>query len=374
MAVFAAMMAFSVGLAAMAASAGAGNGPGGSQGPEQNRYQAMERAEECNMFARSNQSGDQFSGKYMMFRYGNNTIEDYRVGGLQQQLFSRVGPDPFNFSGTGSDGALAYVNGTAARFMACNNPSSALQFQKTGEAQVRLTFDLAAGLGAQKMNGSQNLRITGQVEAVLAVENGQSAVNGSQIEVIFGPGNGSATVRAKTQTQAETSFRLQEKVASGRLAGEMDVVAVNGSHTECALAYNHSTSMTVKNAGQGRVALAVKAEYSEGKLFRIGLDRETAGAGSARELECRLDGKAMKRLSVQELERLQEQKSAQAAYCVEFGDRGCDVLAYVPHFSEHELSVEKVAPAGDRTVGGFELALAAMAFCIALVVAVGRRA
>jgi len=154
----------------------------------------------------------------------------------------------------------------------------------------------------------------------------------------------------------------------------MDVVAVNGSHTECALAYNHSTSMTVKNAGQGRVALAVKAEYSEGKLFRIGLDRDTAGTGSAKELQCRLDGKAMKRVSVQELERLQEQKSAQAAFCVEFGDKGCDVLAYVPHFSEHELVLEKVTPAGTENVPGFEAVLAALALGISAIAAVGRRA
>lgn len=368
------MMAFSMGLAAAAASAGAGNGPGAGPNQEQERNQAMSQAEECNMFARTNQSGNEFSGKYMMFKYGNGTIEDYRVGGSQLRLFASVGPDSFNFSGSGADGPVAYVNGTAARFTAYNNPSSALQFQKTGDALVKLSFELGAGLAAQKVNGSQNIRIGGPVEAMLVVENGNCTVNGSHIEVSFGPGNGSATVRVKTQTRAEASLQIQEKVASGRLAGEMDVVAVNGSHTECALAYNHSTGMAVKNAGRGKVSLAVKAEYSEGKLFRIGMDRDTAGTGSANELQCKLDGKAMKRVSVQELERLQEQRSTQAAYCVEFGEKGCDVLAYVPHFSEHELTVEKVVPANTQAAGGFELAVMALALGIALVVAVGRRA
>lgn len=374
MAAFALMMAFSMGLAAVAASAGAGNGPGGGTNQEQERSQAMSRAEECNMFARTNQSGNEFSGKYMMFRYGNGTIEDYRVGGSQLRLFSRVGSDPFNFSGSGADGPVAYVNGTAARFMAHNSPSSALQFQKAGGEEVRLRFELAAGLAAQKMNGSQNVLITGSPEAVLVVENGNCTVNGSKIEVALGAGNGSATVRVRSQTQTESRLQLQEKVASGRLAGEIDVVAVNNSHTESAVGYDHSTGMMVKNAGKGKVTLAVRAEYSEGKLFRIGLDRDTAGAGSAKELQCRLDGQAMKRVSVQELERLQEQKSSQAAYCVEFGEKGCDVLAYVPHFSEHELTLEKVTPAGTQAVGGFELALAALALGIAAVAAVRRKA
>jgi len=377
MAVFALMMVFSIGLAAMATQAGSGNGPGGGQGPEQDRNQAMARAEECGMFGSTSQSGGGFSGKYMQFKYANGTIEDYRVGDSQLRLFSSVGPEPFDFSGTGASGAVAYINGTAARFEAHNNPSSAMQFIKTGDAEVRLRFELAPGLGTQSVNGSQNIRITGSPEAVLVVENGNCTVNGSRIEVVFGAGDGSATVRAMTETQTESWLQLQDMVASGRLAGEIDIVAVNRSHTESSVGYNHSTSMTVKNVGAGKLTLAVQAEYSEGKFFRIGLDRDTAGTGSAKELQCRLDGEAMKRVSVQELERLQEQKSAHAAYCVEFGEKGCDVLAYVPHFSEHELTLEKATPAGTQTASGFEMALAVLVagiVAIVLVVAVGRRA
>jgi len=377
MAVFGLMMAFSMGLATVIASAGGGNGPGGGSNPEQERNQAMARAEECGMFAKMAQSGGNFSGKYMNFRYANDTIVDYRVGGSQQRLFSSVGPEPFNFSGFGTDGAVAYVNGTAAMFKAHNNPSTALQCVKTGDAQVKLCFELAPGLGTQPVNGSHNIRITGSPEAVLVVENGNCTVNGSRIEVAFGPGDGSATVRAMTETRTESRLQLQDMVASGRLAGEIDIVAVNNSHTESSVGYNHSTSMTVRNAGKGKVTLAVKAEYSEGKLFRIGMDRDTTGTGSASELQARLDGKSMKRVSVQELERLQVQKSAQAAYCVEFNDRGCDILAYIPHFSEHELTVEKVTSAGTQTASGFEMALAVLVaaiVAIVLVVAVGRRA
>lgn len=370
------MISLSFGMAGVAAAEGPGGGPGDSQNQEQERAQAMAQAEECNMFAETNQAGNEFSGKYLMFRHANGTIEDYRVGGSQVQLFASVGPDPFNFSDSGADGAVAYVNGTAARFMAHNNPSSALQFRKTGGAEVRLRFELSAGLSAQVMNGSRNVMISGPVEAVVVVENGNCTVNGSRIEVALGAGDGMATVRTRTQTQSESRLQLQEKVASGGLAGEIDVVAVNGTHTQSAVGYAHSTSMMVKSAGQGKVALSVRAEYSEGKLFRIGLDRDTAGTGSAKELRCRLDGQQMKRVSVQELERLREQRSTQAAWCVEFGDRGCDILAYVPHFSEHELSVEKVAPAGDQAMPGFELALAILviAWVLALFVAFRRRA
>jgi len=376
LAALAVVIALSFGLAGAAAAAGSGGGPGGSRNQEQERARAMDQAEECNMFGQTNQKGNEFSGKYMMFRHTNGTIEDYRVGGSQLQLFASVGPDPFNFSGSGADGAVAYVNGTAARFMAHNNPSSALQFQKSGGAEVRLRFELAAGFTARHMNGSQNVLISGPVEAVLVVENGNCTQNGSHVEVALRAGDGMATVRTRAQTQSEERLRLQEKVGTGSLAGEIDVVAVNGTHTESALGYAHSTSLVVKNAGKGKVTLAVRAEYSEGKLFRIGLDRDTAGTGSADELRCRLDGQPMKRVSVQELERLQNEKSAQAAYCAEFGDRGCDVLAYVPHFSEHELALEKAARPGTQTTPGFELALVILVIAWALVVfvAIRRRA
>lgn len=371
--VFAGFVVVVLALGAAAAS-GPGNGPGpGGPGQDPAGNALMNRAQELNMFGQILLNETSFSGRYIGFSVEDGAILNYTVQDSGTVLFEFVALEPFCCTGWSASGAVARINGSTAVIMAHNNPAAVLHITKMQGANMSARLTLGAGMTAVKHNSTGNIRISGALEAVVLVGGADSEINGSELLVSFGQSAGSLTVRVQPSGEQGLRLRAHEMAREGRLGGELDMVGANGSHMESSWGYAHSTSMTVKAAGSGKMKVVVRAEYAEGMIFRIGIDRETMGVKEAKQLRASLDGKTMKRVSAEELVRHQLEKRERAAYCVEVGERSCEVLAYIPHFSEHELSVEKITEPPASGIGGFEALFIIAALCGAGAVALWRR-
>jgi len=333
----------------------------------------MNRAQECNMFGQFTVTGNSYSGSFVSFSADNGSLRDYSVGLSKSALFTKVSAEPFGLQSSGTSGAVAQVNGSSGRFMVHNNAASMLHFMKTGQGNVTLNFQLSPGLAATPAGNGSCLRIGAGPEAVLVYSDGEATTKGSLVTIIFAGASGSATVRVSPSTVQGMRLQVQQLMQEGAMGGEMDVVVSGGAHAEDSQGFSHSTNMAVRSAGTGKISLTVKAEYSEGKLFRVGMDRTTAGTGSAGELRVMLDGKAMKKVGAGELARLRTERSGEAACAVEFQNMECNVMAYIPHFSEHVLTIEKVDSQQPSSLPGFEAAAFLLAASACLMAASARR-
>ncbi len=372
--VFAGLMVIVLALGAAAAS-GPGNGPGpGDPGQDPARNAVMAKAQECDMFGQMTLNDTSFSGRYVSLELDDGVVSNYTVEDAGAVLFGSVVLEPFCCTGWSASGAVARINGSAATVVAHNNPASVLHIVKEQGSNLTVRLTLGAGLVAEKCNGSDNIRISGALEAIVLVGAAGSEVNGSEVLVEYGPAAGSLTVRVEPEGAQGLRLQAHEMAREGWLGGELDVVGANATYMENSCGYAHSTSMTVKAAGSGKVKVTVRAEHAEGMIFRIGVDRETMGVREAKQLRASLDGETMKRVSAEELVRYKLEMRERAAYCVEVGVRSCEVLAYIPHFSEHELTLEKAAEPPTPGVPGFEVVLVIVSLCgVALVTASRRR-
>ncbi|MEM2900055.1 MAG: hypothetical protein QXT63_04630, partial [Thermoplasmata archaeon] len=324
-------------------AAGPGSGPGGE---EQARVQAMNKAREAIMFAEFSSADGKFSGKYVEFEIIDGKIFNYSVGESKVKVFEKVEVLDFGYSGAYARGAVAQINGTNAKILAHNNPASVLHITKSSSEIRQVNITLSSGISAERLangtNGnSSNLRLTGNVDAVILVGSSVTSVSGNLITINYTQQSCGITIRFKPALSESYREQIQRYAREGRLGGEIDVVASDGQYVEDSQGYEHHAMLSVKSAERKRVCVRVNAEYTEGKLFRIGLDSDTAGTTDGKKLQAKLDGKKMKRVSLEELGQYQEQKRTEAAYCIESNGAGFDVIAYVPHFSEHEIIIEK---------------------------------
>ncbi len=365
------LIAFSS-FASLAIAAGPGSGPGGQ---EQARTQAMTCAGEANMFAQVSFAEGKFTGKYLSFELSDGKILNYTVGESKVKVFESVEVIGFGYSGACANGAVAQINGTDAKILAHNNPPAILHISKASSAASQMNIVLASGISAEKLGNGSNIRLTGGIDAVILVGSSNATILGSAITITFTQQSCAITVRCKPALPESYREQLQKFAREGKMGGEIDVVANGGEHVEDGQGYEHHTAVAVNGAEKGKVRIRISAEYSEGKIFRIGLDSGTAGTTDAKKLQAKLDGEKMKRVSLDELGQYQEQKRTEAAYCIESNGAGCDVLAYVPHFSEHELTIDKISETANSGLPGFEAVVLIAAIGVAaMLFALRRRA
>jgi len=323
---------------------------------------AMARAQECGMFGTVNAVGNDYSGAYVSFEMSNGVIENYTVGEPETLLLERFEVSGFGYTSVQTGGALVTVSGAMGDIYVHNNRPSILHFTKASQAATIVTIVMAPGMTAVKAAGSNNFDISGSVEALAMVGNGTTQINGSVVTVSYASASGSFTMRVDQQSGDGLRAQVQRMTLDGGLAGEMDIVAAQGGSAQDGLCYNATTRMTAEAAGNGTLSLRVQAEYSHGMAFRIGTDYDTIGAKNADAVRAKLDGEKMKRVSAGELVQYQAENRAEAAYCVESSGLGCDVLVYVPHFSEHVVTIESAEASSIP-------ALPAVATVVAIVVA-----
>jgi len=345
----------------------------GSGGEEQARVQAMNRAREANMFAEISYADGKFTGKYIEFEVLDGKITNYTVGEAKTKVFEQIEVADFGYSGEYARGAVVQINGTNSKILAHNNPASLLHITKSSSEIKHVNITLSSGIIAEKVGNGSNLKLSGAVDAVILVGSSVTDVSGNVIRINYTQQSCGITIRFKPGLPEAYREQIQKYAREGRLGGEIDVVANEGQYVEDTQGYEHNAMISVKSMEQNRLRIRVNAEYTEGKLFRIGLDSATAGTTDGKKLQAKLDGSKMKRVSLEELGQYQEQNRNEAAYCVESNGAGFDIIAYVPHFSEHEILIEKSAESA-KGLPGFEVvALVAAIGVAALLLSVRRR-
>ncbi|MDO9518377.1 MAG: hypothetical protein Q7J10_10075 [Methanosarcinaceae archaeon] len=309
-----------------------------------------------------NEGGTSY-GHYVTYTFDESgEIRDFAISG--DAIFDSVKASDFDYSYESLQGAVARYVGTSTLFLLHDNPTATLQVKAMADKTV--TFDLAEGVEAEKMEDSANdtisIKITkGNFEGYLILcrdflaEN--TDISGLDVDITDGTitvelvENSQVMFRATPmepqyfQTQYQYSEGMSymhqimnQEIALGRVGAELTIR--DRGNTSCLL--NHTpVNLQVMEAIQNRVILRVESEMEEGQVVTINLDGKTIDLTNLDRIRLRYDGVALER--ARNIDELFAGGNRPLCYLLQDNDT-VSMAVYIPEFSEHTIIIDLEEP------------------------------
>ncbi len=103
--------------------------------------------------------------------------------------------------------------------------------------------------------------------------------------------------------------------------------------------YQSGIELELDEAEGNKVQLRVRAEYHEGKVVVINIEGNVLRFRNGEGAKVYFDGKQIQQGSINEI---MNAKGEQAKYVGVIGEGGAQFLVYIPHFSEHTITIESL--------------------------------
>lgn len=307
--------------------------------------QYMQNAENAHMFGTFTYDAvtGEVSGRFVEFRMSDDgTISDYTVKHSDSSIkvFDEVYLEAFTPRGTPRvEGAMFQYTGAEAMIMAHNNPSAVLHFTTMNSGDT-VVYVLADGFTATALPESYNVKIQGNGVTAYLI-NGNSNISIENNTVTVGFESASESVFRLTPVEGPVGQtnqnKVTEKIQEGKIIAEVSVSVYNGEHGVDAVTYGRDVQTQVQNAEINRVEIKVSAESQEGKCVVINVDKETMSLSTDHEIVVKLDGSRMEKTDV---DTVLNSNDAKGRYSVAEGSDAYQIYVYIPHFSDHTLTVE----------------------------------
>ena len=298
-------------------------------------------------------------GHYATYTFDESgEIRDFMISG--DAIFDSVKISDFDYSYESLQGAVARYVGTSSLFLLHDNPTAAMQVKALADKTV--TFDLAEGVDAEKMEDSANdtisIKITkSNFEGYLIICRDflaeDSDMSGLDVEITDGTitvelvENSQVMFKATPmepqyfQTQYQYSEgmlymhqRINQEVALGRVGAELTIR--DRGNTSCLL--NHTpVNLHIREAIQNRVVIGVESEMEEGQVVTINLDGETIDLTNPERIRLRYDGVVLER--ARNIDELFAGGNRPLCYLLQDNDT-VSMAVYIPEFSEHEIIID----------------------------------
>ncbi len=343
--------------------------------------QCMQNAEKAYMFGTFSYdavTGD-VSGRFVEFHTsGDGMISDYTVKRSDSSIkvFDQVYLEAFTPQGTPRvEGAMFQYMGTEAMIMAHNNPPAVLHFTTmTGEDTV--VYVLADGFTATKLPESYNVRIQGNGLTGYII-NGKSniTIENNTVTVTL-PAASQSLFRAmpvESVVGQMNQDKIMEKIREGKVIGEISVSAYSGEKSADIMKYQHQVQVQLQLAEQNKLQIKVSAEFQEGKCIVVNIDKETMKLSENQEIVVKLDGQKLRKES--NIDNVLNANDAEGRYNIAEGTDGYQISVYIPHFSDHTLTVEPESSTstGETAMPGFTGAVAIIGTLAAMGIAAAYR-
>lgn len=288
------------------------------------------------------------TGPLVRFAYeeasGTLRALDVRRGAGWARLFERVALADLDPTGPPFlAGPLFLQQGKAATIEAHHSPAAPV-VHRAGEGGNLVTYALPAGSRAELL-GSHAVALHGPVEAMLMLMGpGNLTLTQGAIAAKLAPFASVAVMAlqapaADAPWSPEAREAIARAVASGSVAGEITLVAGNGTVADAIVPY-HAVQLRTRSAELGHVVVEVSSDLREGKAVVMNLDEDLVGGGQLRVL---FDG-----APASEADDLGDALTVSEGEGVEFyvvaGKAGLQVVVQIPHFSPHVLEVLSLPP------------------------------
>ena len=333
---------------------GSDSGSSGGQPISNPWKQCMNNAEKAHMFGMFTYDSaiGAVTGRFVDFTISQDgKISNYAVERSNSSItiFSSVYLENFTPSGTPKvNGAMFQYVGDEAMITAHNNPAAVLHFtvQNTGNTVV---YVLASGFTATKLPKSYNVKISGNgITGYIINGNSSISIDNNTVTVTLNSASQSLfrVIPVDGPVGQRNQDKIMEKIEEGKVIGEVSVSAYGGEKSSDMMQYQRQVQMQIQNAQKNMLQIKVSAQYQEGKCVIINVDKETMNASANQHIVVKMDGQKMEKADIDTVLNAHDSKGR---YNVTEGSNGYQICVYIPHFSDHTLTVETESTSNEES-------------------------
>jgi hypothetical protein len=310
---------------------------------------------EYKLFGPLEYSNGSAEGYFVQFEYdeGSGALGNYtvRLGDAFVRMFDLVAVDGFLPDDFDVVGSTLKAWDESVFLIIHNNPTTLLHFTNN-HTETSISFRLSEGANVENLidqvpPGSSAVRVsTTEISGVIGAYPGTIGIEetseGTYVNLTLGQGSAFFRIPAgMAGTSADDEEAILDSIVAARICAEVSVVVRDGDVLAVGSELQNRMRIRIEEAAQNKIMLIVGSEISSGKMMQLTCDVGTME-------RTRTVGIAMDGVNVRQAVTLQEMLSASgstsedAVFYTIAGENNTKVLVYVPHFSEHTLTIEGV--------------------------------
>lgn len=333
----------------------------GEQGKDkgmQERAQNMARAANKNWFGQFTMENSTVEGRFVRFAYNNTngTMSNFQVynGESYITVFDQVTLENFEHTNTSINGAVFMMNGTNVKIMIHNNPRAIMQivnpyddtplkinYTVNEDISVNEGIDVigdgnhpsayAYRLTAEGFNGVINTPLNTTLEENVITVDGEGWNETSHSMFMSKP--------SFTEVPKRHQNQVQNAVMNGTIGSEMEVVGKGEGHVSHEVRYRQNLQVQVQKMEEKKMRVRVQSEDPNGTCVMLRVEKQSLNL-EENKIQLKLDGEKVEKTSLQKV----LEGGEQAQYSVQEQENGMmEIAVNVPHFSEHEITVESAS-------------------------------
>ena len=333
-------------------------GNGNQQGKgdnQQERAQNMARAANKNWFGEFTMENGTVDGQFVRFNFDNTTgtISDYEVytGESYVTVFDQITIENFIHDGTNISGAIFSMMGTHVKIMIHNNPRSIMQIVNPyDDTPLKINYTVNEDIevhegidviGDGSHRSSFTYRLIGD-DFSGVINTPLNATLEDNVITVDGEGwnetSHSMFMNKPRFIDVPKTHqnRVQNAVMNRTVGAEIEVVGKGNGHVSHEVQYRQNLEMQVMNMEEKKLRVRVQSEDPNGTCVMLRVEKQSLNLDK-NQVQLKLDGEKVKETSLEKV----LQSGDQARYSVQEQEDGMlEIAVNVPHFSEHEITVE----------------------------------
>ena len=129
----------------------------------------------------------------------------------------------------------------------------------------------------------------------------------------------------------------------------------------------------IEEQNQHKLQIKVSAEYKEGKVLVLNVEKNAFQVENSNQLRIKFDGKEINEANIEDVI---DGEGTEAQFAAVIGDDGGQFIIYIPHFSEHTITIEAIgvteSEAANFILGAVGAAIFTIIIFVLIVVKIGK--
>lgn len=167
--------------------------------------------------------------------------------------------------------------------------------------------------------------------------------------------------------------QIQEGIENSTVVKECNISKKAGKLYINTYEYQKGMTLEVKEQSQFKLQIKVSAEFKEAKVLVLNIEDSAFKVKNSQKLMIKFDGKEINEANVDEII---NGNGTEAKYAAAIGEDGGQYLVYIPHFSEHIISLEIIdlttSQSVDFIIGAIGVAILTVLILILVVIKIGK--
>ncbi len=161
--------------------------------------------------------------------------------------------------------------------------------------------------------------------------------------------------------------QIQQGIEDGTVVKECNISVKNGKTYINSCEYQKGMDVEIEEQNQHRLQLKASAEYTEGKVLILNVEKNTFQVENSNQLKVKFDGKEINEANIEDVI---DGQGIEAQFAAVIGDDGGQYIVYIPHFSEHVITIEVVGITESEDVSFISAAIGAAFLTIIILILV----